>query len=404
MRAVISVVSGTLRSVSARGGALALTTCLVLSYQNCSRVHFSPVAEAPSVALGPVDKPEMGSCGFEGTTAYDPTLFDGVHGSPDQYVSDFTRYVENILLQNPAPAPGLRPPTLRFSSGEVRPTDTDIFERKSSFSSPIFEDHWVRRARVLRMRNVVGNLWSSRVDRVEELRNQFANNLIRVWAKEIDRVEDLDVFPADLMNSNDPDSFLGIGAFRMTAIALRADRIHQAQDLTPWAGSLTVVARQIDRLKDANALHACIGFHSASKIENVVSPLIRLQGNKNREGDLAFAHEIKGLYSRSYGMGTSLGTAESEFVQTLTNFTEAILGAERGVEIVEMRIDDLSEVQSPRTLLRHVEINYAHDISGDLIVDEGSVIHRLEKLSGRLILRRNGIVHIVPEGVEVIRE
>lgn len=383
---------------------MALTTCLVLSYQNCSRVHFSPVVEAPSVALGPVEKPEMGSCGFEGTTAYDPTLFDGAHGSPDQYVNDFTRYIENILLQNPNPAPGLRAPTLRFASGEVRPTDTDVFDRQSSFSTPIFEDHWVRRARVLRMRNVVGNLWSSRVDRVEELRNQFANNLIRVWAKDIDRVEDLDVFPADLMNTNDPQSYLGFGNYRMTAIALRADRIRRAYDLTPWAGSLTVVARQIDQLTDANALHACIGFHSATQIENIVSPLIRLQGNANREGDLAFAHQITGLRARTYGMGTSLGTAESEFVQSLTNFAEAILGAERGIEIIEMRIDELSQLQSPMTLLRGVEITYAHDIVGDLIVSDGSVIHRLENLSGRLILRKNGVVHSIPDGVEVIRE
>jgi hypothetical protein len=60
---------------------------------------------------------------------------------------------------------------------------------------------------------------------VEELHNQFANNLIRVWAKDIDRVEDLDVFPADLMNTTDPQSYLGFGNYRMTAIALRADRI-----------------------------------------------------------------------------------------------------------------------------------------------------------------------------------
>ncbi len=72
---------------------MALTTWLVLSYQNCSQVHFSPVVDAPSVALGPVEKPEMGSCGFEGTTAYDPTLFDDAHGSPNQYVSDFNRYI-----------------------------------------------------------------------------------------------------------------------------------------------------------------------------------------------------------------------------------------------------------------------------------------------------------------------
>jgi hypothetical protein len=167
---------------------------------------------------------------------------------------------------------------------------------------------------------------------------------------------------------------------------------------------LTVVVRKIDLLTDANALHACIGFHNATKIEKIVSPLIRLQGNANREGNLAFAHQIMGLRARHYGMGTSLGTAESEFVQSLTNFAEAVLGAESGIEITEMQIDELSELQSPMTLLRRVEVTYAHDIVGHLIVSDGSVIHRLENLNGRLILRKNGVVHSIPDGVEVILE
>ena len=409
MRAVNWVGRRKMRTVAVRAGALALLTSLLVGYQNCTQVQFAAISDLPAVALGPVAKPEVGACGFEGTTAYDPTVFDSAHQAPDKYVSDFSRYIENILLSSNQlgtnPLPGASVPTIRFSSNTVSPTDAEVFDRQSSFSSPVVQDYWIRRAKILRMRNVIGNLWSSRVENVQELQGQRANNLIRVWAKEMNRVEDLEVFPFDLMTGGDLSGFIGLSNFRMTAIALRADRIRQARDLSPWAGSLTVVARQIDELSNTNSLHTCLGFHSATRIEGVSSPLIRLQGNRNLEGDLAFAQTISGLLARNYNVGAAVGTTiDVALVQNLTRFVQAFLGAEGGVEISDMRINELSNIQAPQTLIRGVEVAYAHDISGDLIVADQSIIHRLERLNGRLILRGSGKVLSTPEGVQVIRQ